>query len=165
MESAIFAGADHHIEALLDHVHQPVREVELQRHLRVRPGEDGQWRRHQHADQGQADAQDAAWCGRLRDLLLGGLDLAEDRPAALEKARTLGCEGDAAPILLRDLPWTGLVSRIERLDGAGRWAITRSRVALTGRLKMKIGLRDDVDGRWRPDGQHVVRQGTSRQAA
>ncbi len=51
---ADLAGADHRIEALLDHVDQPVGEVEVQLDLGIGPHEGAEGRHHQHAGQRQS---------------------------------------------------------------------------------------------------------------
>src|SRR6478672_5398237 len=53
--------AHHRVEALLDHIDEPVAEIEIQYYLGIGPHERHESRHHQHSDQWQADTQYAAW--------------------------------------------------------------------------------------------------------
>ncbi|GGB45795.1 hypothetical protein GCM10011505_28810 [Tistrella bauzanensis] len=94
---ATITAAHHRVEAFLDHLHQSVALVDIQGDIGIGAHEAGDDRHHQHADQGQADPQPAAWhCACLEQIVLGRLDLGEDPPAALQKRLPLGRQGDAA---------------------------------------------------------------------
>jgi hypothetical protein len=49
------SAAHHGVEALLDHIYDPIAEIEIQRYLGIGPHKSDQSGHHQHADQWQAD--------------------------------------------------------------------------------------------------------------
>ena len=78
--------AHHGVEALLDHVYNPIAEIEIQHYLGIGPHKGDQSRHHQHAGQWQADTQCAARrLVRLRQFKLGCFDFRKDAPAAFEE--------------------------------------------------------------------------------
>ena len=85
-EVANVGKAHHGVQALLDHIDDPIAEIEIQYYLGIYPHEADQSRHHQRARQGQADAQCAARglvC--LRQFKLGRFDFRKDAPAAFEE--------------------------------------------------------------------------------
>ena len=78
--------AHHGVEALLDHIDDPIAEIEIQCYLGIGPHKRDESRHHQHADQWQADTQCAARrLVRLRQFKLGRFDFRKDAPAAFEE--------------------------------------------------------------------------------
>ncbi|VBR79771.1 Uncharacterised protein [Burkholderia pseudomallei] len=94
---ARLAAAHDRVEAFVDHIDEPVGEIEVELDVRVRRHEIGEHGQHGRAERGQAHAQPAARRVRAaRQLLLGLLDFREHAPASLEKARAFGRQRDAA---------------------------------------------------------------------
>ena len=89
--------AHHGVKTLLDHIDDPIAEIEIQHDLGIGPHERRERRYHQHADQWQTDTQRAARglvC--LRQLKLGCFDFRKDAPAAIEEQGAFRGECDAA---------------------------------------------------------------------
>jgi hypothetical protein len=70
--------AHYGVEALLDHIDDPIAEIEIQYDLGIGPHERDESRHHQHANQWQADTQCAARrLVRLRQFKLGRFGISE----------------------------------------------------------------------------------------
>jgi len=91
------ADPQNSVETLLDHIHQPVIEIQLQADAGISRHELGEQRQRYVPDQRQADPQHPRGClGLLDQLVTGGVTLIQDAPAPDQEALSLGGEGDAA---------------------------------------------------------------------
>ena len=85
-EVADIGEAHHGVEALLDHIDDPIAEIEIQYYLGIGPHERDESRHHQVAGQWQADTQcTARGLLRLRQFKLSRFDFRKDAPAAFEE--------------------------------------------------------------------------------
>ncbi|MNS46273.1 hypothetical protein D3C72_787630 [compost metagenome] len=138
------AGAHDSVESFLDHVHDPIREIQIERDFRIVAHESGQGWHQQHARQRQADPQPTA--RRLlsqRHLLCRRIDLDENSAAPFQQQTALRRQREAARTAMKKAGAEPALQPRDRLADRGRrHAETMRRPDKTARLG---GVHEDVE--------------------
>jgi hypothetical protein len=93
--------AHHGVEALLDHIDDPIAEIEIQYYLGIGPHERDESRHHQRADQWQGDTQ----CAARGLVVCDSSSSADSISEKMRRQRSRNRAPSAVSVMLRVLRW------------------------------------------------------------